>query len=158
MYSDIEKSDIELLNAYSNLHTSAQKDFKDYIRYLLTKQYKRELMAAIFHNSLMHSLIQSMKQIIEREEFPVSQIENRVRQINELYFGIFEKIHCKYSALVEGLDSNEMVREFGRNSFDNINRACLSGNRILIRMEIAEFYEGYYRLAQKRDARKIHAI
>ena len=56
MYNDIEKSDIELLNAFSNLNSSAQKDFKDYMRYLLTKQYKRELMVAIFHNGLLHSL------------------------------------------------------------------------------------------------------
>lgn len=158
MYSDIDKGDIEVLNAFSNLTSSAQKDFKDYLQFLLAKQYKRELMAAIFQNGLLHSLIQSLMNIIEREEFSISQIENRMKQINELYFGIFEKIYCKYTALVDGLDSCELVRDFGRCSFDNINRACLSGNRILIRMEIAEFNEGFYKFALKKDARKIVAV
>ena len=158
MYNDIEKSDIELFNAFCNLNTSAQKDFKDYLRYLLTKQYKRELMVAIFQNGLLHGLIQSLMNIVEREEFSISQIENRMRQINEIYFGIFEKVYCKYIALIDGLDSSELVKDFGRNSFDNINRACMSGNRMLIRMEIAEFNEGFYRFASKKDARKIVAV
>jgi len=158
MYNDIEKSDIELLNAFSNLNSSAQKDCKDYMSYLLTKQYKRELMVAIFHNGLLHSLIQSLLNIVEREEFQITQIENRMKQISELYFGIFEKVHCKYIALVDGLDSSELVKDFGRYSFDNINRACLSGNRMLIRMEIAEFHDGYYKFSQKKEARNIVAV
>jgi hypothetical protein len=158
MYNEIEKSDIELLNAFCNLNASAQKDFKDYIRYLLTKQYKRELMVAIFHNGLLHSLISSLLNIIEREEFQITQIENRMRQISELYFGIFEKVHVKYMALIDGLDSSELVKDFGRNSFDNINRACMSENRMLIRMEIAEFHEGYYKFSQKKEARNIVAV
>jgi hypothetical protein len=158
MFSDISTGDIELINAYSNLTSSAQKDFKDYLRYLLCKQYKKELMAAIFHNQLLHSLLQSLLHIVERDEFQIQQIEKRLNQIKELYFGIFEKIHTKYSELVDGLDSSELVKEFGVNSFDSINRACKAGNHILIRMEIVEFYEGYYKLAQKKDARKIVAV
>jgi len=158
MYGDITTSEIELLNAFSNLTSSAQKDFKDYMRYLLCKQYKRELMSAIFHNQLLHNLLQSLLHIVERDEFQIVQIENRLKQINELYFGIFEKIHHKYSDLVDGLDSSELVKEFGRNSFENIERACKTGNRILIRLEIIDFYEGYYKFAQKKDARKIVAV
>ncbi|MEA4926805.1 MAG: hypothetical protein VB084_16050 [Syntrophomonadaceae bacterium] len=158
MYGEIEKCDIELLNAFSNLSGAAQRDFRDYMRYLLTKQYKRELMAAIFGNGLLHSLIQSLLHITEREEFQITLIENRMKQISELYFGIFEKIHCKYMALVDGLDSCELVKDFGRGSIDNINRACMSGNRMLIRMEVNEFYEGYYKFARKKEARNIVAV
>lgn len=158
MYGEIDASDIELLNAVSNLAPPYRKEFRDYIQYLLTKQYKRELMTAIFHNQLLHSLLQSTLQLVEREDFQIGQIEKRVQQMYELYFGIFEKIHIKYSELVDGLDSHEVVRDFGRLSFDNINRACCSGNRLLIRMEISEFYEGYYKYAQKKEARKIFAV
>ena len=158
MYGDIDASDIELLNAVSNLNTTYRREFRDYIHYLLTKQYKKELMVAIFHNQLLHSLLQSTLQLVEREDFQIIQIENRLKQMYELYFGIFERIHMKYSELVDGLDSSEIVRDFGRNSFDNINRACQSGNRMLIRLEIAEFYEGYYKFAQKKEARKIYAV
>jgi hypothetical protein len=77
-----------------------------------------------------------MLHIVERDDFQIIQIENRLKQVNELYFGIFEKIHTKYSDLIDGLDSSELVREFGKNSFEHINRACKSGNRTLIRMEI----------------------
>lgn len=158
MYGEIEAGDIELLNAVSNLAPVYRKEFKDYIQYLLTKQYKKELMVAIFHNQLLHSLLQSTLQLVEREEFSISQIEKRVRQMQELYFGIFEKIHIKYSELVDGLDSYEVVRDFGTLSFDNINRACRSGNRLLVRMEINEFLEGFYKHAQKKEARKIFAV
>ncbi|MDD3364180.1 MAG: hypothetical protein PHZ03_04310 [Syntrophomonas sp.] len=158
MFGDISTGDIELLNAFSNLTSSAQKDVKDYLRYLLCKQYKKELMTAIFHNQLLHSLMQSLLHIVERDEFQIQPIEKRLGQIKELYFGIFEKIHIKYSELVDGLDSSELVKEFGNNSFENINRACKTGNHILIRMEIVEFYEGYYKLARKKDARKIVAV
>jgi hypothetical protein len=81
-----------------------------------------------------------------------------MKQVYELYFGIFEKIHNKYSQLVDGLDSNELVKDFGRNSFGNIERACNSDNRSLIRLEIVEFYEGYYKLAHKKDCRIIVAV
>ncbi len=158
MYEDIDASDIELLNAVSNLTPNYRKEFKDYIQYLLTKQYKKELMIAIFHNQLMHSLLQSTMQLVEREDFLITQVEKRVKQMHELYFGIFEKIHIKYSELIIGLDSYEVVRDFGRNSFDNINRACRSGNRLIIRMEINEFYEGYFKFAHKKEARKIFAV
>jgi len=158
VYGDITTSEIEILNGFSNLNSSAQKEFKDYMNYLLCKQYKRELMAGIFHNGLLHSLLQSLLHIVEREEFQINQIENRMKQIQELYFGIFEKIHTKYSVLVNGLDSHELVKDFGRTSFENITRACRSGNRIVIRLEILEFYEGYYKFAQKKDARKIVAV
>ncbi len=158
MYGEIEAGDIELLNAVSNLAPVYRKEFKDYIQYLLTKQYKKELMVAIFHNQLLHSLLQSTLQLAEREEFSIVQIEKRVGQMQELYFGIFEKIHIKYSELVDGLDSYELVRDFGKLSFDNINRACCSGNRLLIRMEVNEFLEGFYKHAQKKEARKIFAV
>jgi hypothetical protein len=158
MFGDISTGEIELLNAFSNLTSAAQKELKDYLRYLLCKQYKKELKTAIFHNQLLHSLLQSLLHIVERDEFQITQIEKRMSQIKELYFGIFEKTHIKYSELVDGLDSCELVKDFGQNSFDNIDRACKCENHSLIRLEIVEFYEGYNKLAQKKDARKIVAV
>lgn len=158
MFGDISKSEIELLNSFSNLSSSAQKECRDYMRYLLCKQYKRELMSAIFHNQLLNNLLQSLLHVVERDDFNIEQIENRIKQINELYYGIFEKIHTKYSELVDELDSSETVKDFGSNCFDNIKRACRTGNHVLIRMEIVEFYEAYFKLGQKKDARKIVAV
>lgn len=158
MFGDISVGEIEILNAFSNLTSTAQKELKDYLRYLLSKQYKKELMAAIFHNQLLNSLLQGLLHIVERDEFQIQQIEKRMGQIRELYFSIFEKIHIKYTELVDGLDSCELVKDFGHNSFDNIDRACKCGNHNLIRLEIIEFYEGYNKLGQKKDARKIVAV
>ena len=158
MFEDITKSDIEVLNGFSNLNPSGQREFRDYMRYLLCKQYKRELMGAIFHNGLLHSLLQSMLNITERDEFPINQIENRIKQIRELYFGIFDKIHSKYSVLIDGLDGHELVKDFGRINCENVDRACRSGNRLVIRMEVVEFYEGYYKFAQKKENRIIAAV
>ncbi|MDD4775841.1 MAG: hypothetical protein PHG75_04980 [Syntrophomonas sp.] len=158
MYGELDASDIELLNAISNLAPVYRKEYRDYIYYLLTKQYKRELMGAIFQNQLLHGLLQSTRHLVERDDFPASQVEKRIGQMQELYFGIFEQIHLKYSELVDGLDSHELVRDFGKLSFENLNRACRSGNCLLIRMEMMEFYQGYHRHAQKKEARKIFAV
>lgn len=158
MFGDITVNEIALLNAYALLGPAGQRELSDYMRYLLCKQYKKEIMVAVFHNQLLHSLIHSLLHLVERDEFDIHQVVKRVKQINELYFGIFEQVHNKYSEHIDELDSNEMVKEFGKNSFENIGRACETGNRILIRLEIVEFYEGYNKLARKKDARKIVAV
>lgn len=158
MYGEINAGDIEMLNRFRNLSSTGQKELREYMRYLLCKQYKRELMISIFNNGLLHSLLQNLINLTERDDFPINQIENRLKQIQELYFGIFEKIHTKYSGLVEGLDSCELVKDFGKMSFDNIARACYSGNRLVILMEINEFYEGYYKFAKQKEYRKIIAV
>ncbi len=158
MFGDITTNEIELLNAYNLLSTPAQSELRDYLRYQLCKQYRKEVMLAVFNNQLIHSLLHSLLHLVERDEFDINQVQKRVLQIKELYFGIFEQIHCKYSERIEELDSNEVVKDFGRDSFANIANACHSGNRIAIRLEIVELYEGYNKLARKKDARKIVAV
>lgn len=158
MFGDITANEIELLNSYALLGSAGQRELNDYMRYLLCKQYKKELMTAVFHNQLLHSLLHSVLHLVERDEFDISQAEKRIKQISDLYFGIFEQVHNKFSEHIIELDSNEMVKEFGKDGFYNIHRACQSGNRSLIRLEIVEFYEGYNKLARKKDARKIVAV
>ena len=158
MFGDLSYNEVELLNTYSILGHTAQKELNDYLRYLLCKQYKKESLVAVFNNQLIHSLLHSILHIVERDEFDISQVEKRAEQIREIYFGIFEQIHYKYSEHIEELDSNEMVKDFGRNSFENIRRACCSGNRITIRLEVVDFYESFNKLARKKDARKIVAV
>lgn len=158
MLGEITANEIELLNTYALLGNSGQRELKDYLRYLLCKQYKKEIMVAVFHNQLLHSLLHSLLHLVERDDFDIAQVEKRMKQINELYFGIFEQVHNKYSEYIEELDSNEVVKEFAINGFGNIARACNSGNRTVIRLEIIEFYEGYNKLARKKDARKIVAV
>lgn len=158
MFGDISANEVELLNSYALLGSAGQRELNDYLRYLLCKQYKKELMTAVLHNQLLHSLLHSLLHLVERDEFDISQAEKRMKQISDLYFGIFEQVHNKFSEHIIELDSNEMVKEFGKNSFDNIDIACQSGNRSLIRLEIVEFYEGYNKLARKKDARKIVAV
>lgn len=158
MFGEITANEIELLNAYYLLGPNAQKELKDYLRYQLCKQYKKEVMLAVFNNQLIHSLLHSLLHMVERDEFDINQVQKRLQQIRELYFGIFEHVHCKYSEHVEELDSNETVKDFGKTSFESIDLACRSGNHIAIRLEIVEFYEGYNKLARKKDARKIVAV
>ena len=61
---DITVNEVELLNAYST-GTIGAKGLKDYLRYLLYKQYKREAMAAVFHNKLLHNLFHSLLHLVE---------------------------------------------------------------------------------------------
>ncbi|NLV22823.1 MAG: hypothetical protein GXY49_12735 [Syntrophomonadaceae bacterium] len=158
MFGDLSSDDVELLNAYGVLGHSAKKDMHDYLCYLLNKQYKKELMAAIFNNQLIHSLLHSLLHTAEREDFDIDQIEKRIRQFKEIYFGIFEHVYNKYAELITDLDSYEMVKDFGLNSVEHILRACFSGNHGVIRFEIIELCENFNKLARKKDARKIIAV
>lgn len=155
---DISAKEIDLLNVYHVLGQAGQKDLKDYIRYLLCKQYKREVMASVFHNNLLHNLLLSLMHMIEREDIDVEQVKRRVMQIRELYYAIFEQVHSRYAELVEELDSNEVVKEFGRSSFGNLERALRTGSAVLIRAEILGFYQEFNNLGRKKDARKIVAV
>jgi hypothetical protein len=158
MFGELTANEIELLNAYQLLGITGQKELRDYMRYLLCKQYRREVMVAVFQNQLIHNLFHSIMHMIEKDDYDIGQLTRRLKQIKELYFGIYEQVHNKYDEQVEHLDSIEMVKEFGRNSFENINRALLTDDRVLIRIEVIDFYEGFKNLSTNKDARKIVAV
>ncbi|MEA1962291.1 MAG: hypothetical protein U9N81_13670, partial [Bacillota bacterium] len=111
MLGDITSHEIELLIAINTLNQSMQKDLEDYLKYLLCKQYKREMMVTIFHNQLLQSLLQSLLHLIERDDYEFEQVEKRMKQINEIYFGLFEQVHQKYSEVVPDLDTYDLVKE-----------------------------------------------
>lgn len=150
--------EVELINSFEVLGVSAQKELMDYMRYLLTKQYKKEVMVAVFHNKLLQNLFHSLLHIIEKDDFDILLAQKRILQIRELYYGIFQQVHVRYSELIEDLDSNEIVREFGKNGFENINQAFLKENHKDIRYEILDFYQEYTKLSKKKDARRIIAV
>ncbi|MDD2621053.1 MAG: hypothetical protein PHC92_10345 [Syntrophomonadaceae bacterium] len=158
MTVDITLNEVELLNAYQILGPASQKGLKDYMRYLLYKQYKREVMVAVFNNKLLHNLFHSLLHIVEKDDFDLQQVEKRVKQIKELYYGLFGQVHGRYNEVVNDLDSSEVVREFGRNGFETIEKAILSGNQTIIRFEIIDFFQGYNKLSQKKDVRNIVAV
>jgi hypothetical protein len=155
---EISIRDLELLNAYSLLRPSAQGDFLDYMHYLLSKQYRTEVMAAIFNNRMLNKLIDDLVTMADIEGIEIDLIKRRVIQIRELYFGVFEQVHARYCEVVENLDSNEVVKDFGRISFDNLFRALKTEDRKLIKTEVLEFYEQYASLSRKKDARRLVAI
>lgn len=158
MLGEISRKEVELLNIYALLGPTGQKDLKDYLIYLLTKQYKRDVMTAVFNNKLIQNLLHSLLHIIERDDFDIYQAQKRILQIKELYYGIFEKIHLRYAELIEDLDSNEIVREFGRSSFENLSMAFYSNDRGRIQFEIINFYQEYMNLSKKKHARQIVAV
>jgi len=158
LYTDIGLKDIEFLTKYKKLAPAAQRELLEYMRYLLCKQYKRELIIAVFHNKLINNLLHSLLRLVERDEIDIPQVTRRVMQIKELYYGLFEKVHNSYAELIEDLDSNEAVKEFGRNGFANLEQAIRSNHVGRIKMEIIEFYQGFESLARHHGARKIIAV
>lgn len=158
MFAELSSQEIELLSVNAVLGPAAKKEMHDYLCYLLGKQYKKELMAAIFNNQLINSLLHNLLRIVEREDFEIAQVEKRIQQFKEIYFGIFENVYNKYAELINDLDSYEMVKDFGVNSVDNILCACNSDNSKAVRFEIIELYESFNKLARKKDARKIIAV
>ena len=158
MTLELTSNEVELLNAYQCLTSQGQKEYKEYLRYLLCKQYRREVMAAIFNNKMMDNLLRGLVHIIEGREIDIYLVARRVKQIKEIYYSTFQKVHLKYCEIVDNLDSNETVRETGRHAFENIEPALQIGNEDLIRMEVLEFYQDYKLLSRNNDARKIIAV
>ena len=93
MLGDITINEINLLNQYEVLNANFQKELNDYMRYLLTKQYRREVMAAIFHNKIIINLLHGLLYLIEKDDFDIAIVKKRVGQMKELYYGIFEQVH-----------------------------------------------------------------
>jgi len=158
VFSDITAQEVEILNMLDIMTPTGVREVKEYMRYILTKQYRREVMAAVFHNKLLSNLFHSLLFLVERDDFDVAQVQKRVQQIKQIYYAIFDQVHNKYSKVVEDLDSNEVVREFGRISFENLERAFKQGQLSLIRMEVINFYQEYNKLGKKSDARQIVAV
>ncbi len=158
MLGDITINEINLLNQYEVLNANFQKELNDYMRYLLTKQYRREVMAAIFHNKIIINLLHGLLYLMEKDDFDIAIVKKRVGQMKELYYGIFEQVHLRYSELIEDLDSNELVREFGKNSFETLNQVLEQGDTKMIRFEIINFNHEYNQLSKKKDARQIIAV
>jgi len=154
----ITTEEIELLNAYQMLNINEKKEIHEFLRYVLCKQYKYEVLASVFNNSLLHNLFHSLLHIVERDDFDVNQIIKRVKQIKELYYGIFEQVHNKYAQIVTDLDSNEIVKEYGRNCFENLDRVLHGNNKQIIRLEIIDFSQEFNKLSKKHNTKKIVAV
>lgn len=158
MVGDITLQEIEILNAFEMLSLNGQRDLKDYMRYLLCKQYKRDVMVTVFHNKLLHNLFHGLLHLAEREEIDREQLGKRINQIKELYYGLFEKVHVEYTQHVDELDTNDVVASFASNGFANLERVLNGGNTEMIRYEIINFFQEYSKLAQRKDARSIVAV
>ncbi|MBO8158476.1 hypothetical protein [Thermosyntropha sp.] len=158
MLAELSLKEIELLKAFQALGPVGQKECSEYIKYLLTKQYKRELMMSIFNNKLIHNLLHGLLHMVEKDDFDVIQAQKRVMQIKELYYGIFEDVHTKYTELVDDLDTNEIVREFGKNGFTSLENAFVSGDIGKIRYEVIDFFQQYEKFSQKKDIKHVVAV
>ncbi|MEN6390902.1 MAG: hypothetical protein ABFD04_10850 [Syntrophomonas sp.] len=158
MLGEFTNEEVELLNAFTALKPGGQREIKEYMSYVLGKQYKREVKVSVFNNKLLHNLFHSLLHIVEKEDFDLILVGKRVAQIKELYYAIFEQVHNRYAEMVPELDSNEVVREFARIGFENLNSALAKGKQEMIRLEIVDFYQEYNKLAQRRDARQIVAV
>jgi len=158
LVGDITLQEIEILNAFEMLSLNGQRDLKDYMRYLLCKQYKRDVMVTVFHNKLLHNLFHGLLHLAEREEIDREQLGKRINQIKELYYGLFEKVHVEYTQHVDELDTNDVVASFASNGFANLERVLNGGNTEMIRYEIINFFQEYSKLAQRKDARSIVAV
>lgn len=158
MFADITAGDIEIINMLDLLTPSGKREVREYTRYVLTKQYRREVMVAIFQNKLLANLLHSIVFLVERDDFDIDPLQKRISQIKELYYAIFEQVHNRYLEVVDDLDSNEVVREFGRISFENLEEVLKQGNPTVIRREVINFQQEYNKLGKKKDARQIVAV
>lgn len=158
LIGEITNQEVELINLYAKLSITGRRELKEYLSYLLAKQYKKEVMNSVFNNKLMQNLLHNLMYIVEKEDFDILQVTRRIIQIKELYYNVFGQVHLTYAELIPDLDSNEIVREFGLNSFENLNSALLTEDHNKIRYEVISFHQEFISLSKKKDARQIAAV
>ena len=79
MALELTSNEVELLNAYQCLTTQGQKEIKEYLRYQLCKQYRREVMGSIFNNKLMEYMLRGLVHIIESSELDLELVERMIK-------------------------------------------------------------------------------
>lgn len=143
--------DVQVLKIYQALKYSYREEVQAYLNFTLMRQYRQEVVRKVFGDALLHKQIAELTLAAEREEFEVRRVEQQARQVLERYFSLFAEVYCRYQELAPDIDCYEQVKALGGAGREQIGRACRSGDRRLIRAEIADFVESYYQFAKKRD-------
>lgn len=158
MFPDLSDQEIHLLNNFNLLTQDNQKEYNDYLRYILLKQYRAEMHSQVLANPLLCNGLKQALRLCEREETGIEEIMQKVRQTKYIYHQLVEKVYCKYAEALDDFPLNDLVLDWGRMGFENVAEAASNDQKDLIRRELEEMIHGYNKMAKKQDRRRIVAV
>lgn len=158
MFPEMSEQEIQLLNNFSILSPENQKEYHNYLRYILLKQYRAEMHSQVLANPLLFKGLKQALLMCEREDTQVEEIMQKVKQTKYMYNQLVEKVYFKYADALDDFPLNDFVIDWGRIGFENVAEAAYNEQKDMIRSELEEMIHGYNRMTKKQDKRRIVAV
>ncbi|MGE5398532.1 MAG: hypothetical protein ACM3MK_13490 [Chitinophagales bacterium] len=158
MIPNMTSQEIQLISRFSQLTPEGKREIDDYLRFVLLKQYKKELCSQVLNNSLLHNGFLQAVWMCEREDTSIEDIVAKVRQLKFVFYQSLERTYCRYSEVLGELMVEDILRDWGSIGFDSVLEAANTGNKELMKQELENMLQDYGRLAKKEDKRKIVAV
>ena len=158
MLFELTSQDIMLLKCFRLLQTEGRKNLLDYLKFLAEKQYRAELSSRILNNPILYNGLVQAHRMCEREEVHVDDILQKINQLKYIYYQLLEKTNIKYDEILDDINQENIIRDWGRIGFENISEAARTGRKDLILRELDEMIEGLKGLAKKGDRKRIVAV
>ncbi|MGE5371277.1 MAG: hypothetical protein ACM3QZ_04735 [Solirubrobacterales bacterium] len=155
---DFGEDDLNLLQRYHLLNQDGKKEVVEYLRYLLSKQWRSEMHAQVFGNPLIFNLLSQARRMCERDDCSLADIDAKVGQAKYLYYQAVERVNTKFELLLQDAGAEFYVQDWGVGGFSEIADAGSTGSRERVSEQIEEMLHGYRRLAKKGDRRIIVAV
>jgi len=155
---DLTSQDIHLLKGFQLLRPDGKRDLLDYLRFIAQKQYHAELSSQVLNNPILYNGLLQAARMCEREETRVEDILQKVGQLKYMYYQLLEKISTKYNEVLDDINLEDIIRDWGRIGFENINEAAKTGQKDLMLRELDEMIEGLEGLAKKGGKKRIIAV
>lgn len=158
MLPDLTSQDILLLKGFQLLRPEGKRDLLDYLRFTAQKQYRAELSTQVLNNPLLYSGLLQAARMCEREEIRVEDVLQKISQLKYMYYHLLEKTNLKYDEILEGFNTGDIIRDWGRIGFENLAEAAKNGEKDLILQELDEMIQGLEGLAKKGDKKRFVAV
>ena len=155
---DLNSQDICLLKGFQLLRPEGKRDLLDYLRFLAQKQYRAELSFQVLNNPILYNGLLQASRMCEREETRVEDILQKISQLKYMYYQLLEKTNVKYDEVLDDINLEDIIRDWGRIGFENVAEAVKTGRKELILRELDEMIEGLEGLAKKGDKKRIIAV
>jgi len=155
---ELTSQDIMLLKCFRLLQTEGRKNLLDYLKFLAEKQYRAELSSRILNNPVLYNGLVQAHGMCEREDVSLEDILQKINQLKYMYYQLLEKTSIKYDDILDDLNQENVIRDWGRIGFENITEAAKTGRKDLILRELEEMIEGLKGLAKKGGQKRIIAV
>lgn len=158
MLPELSSQEIALINQYNLMNPQSRKEVRDYLAFVLLKQYRAEILSSVMGNGLVYNGLQQAARMCEHEDMELTDIVKKIGQVKAIIYSEIERVYLKYAEVLNDLCVEHTFIDWARIGFESIMEAAQSGNRQRLRQEINEMMEGYKRLSKREDRVRIIAV